>query len=277
MSSTGDQRRRLVVDVLTQSFDDLLHNDPRGFRTKFRKMAADPFAFYRGSACLFYADLADLEDRWADERTSRVWIHGDLHAENFGTYMNSEGLLVFDVNDFDEAYLGHFSWDLRRLVASFALMGWQKALPEDEVRSLAASYLRAYVDQVRQYDATDDDLGEFALRLDNTEGAVHAVLQHARAGTRLALLDSMTIVADQERRFVDSATSRHLNAAERSMVLAAFDRYLGTISRSKRSGRDVYYDVKDVVASTGFGIGSAGLPASNVTVDSTASTDPERL
>jgi uncharacterized protein (DUF2252 family) len=267
VSSSGDQRRRLVVDVLTKSFDDLLRNDPRGFRTKFRKMAADPFAFYRGSACLFYADLADLEDRWADERTSRVWIHGDLHAENFGTYMNSEGQLVFDVNDFDEAYLGHFSWDLRRLVASFALMGWQKALPEDDVRSLAASYLRAYVDQVRQYDATDDDLGEFALRLDNTEGAVHAVLQHARAGTRLALLDSMTIVADQERRFVDSATSRHLNAAERSMVLAAFDRYLGTISRSKRSGRDVYYDVKDVVASTGFGIGSAGLPAYNVLIE----------
>ncbi len=53
-------------------------------------MAADPFAFYRGSACVFYADMGELDDRWADERTSRVWIHGDLHAENFGTYMNSE-------------------------------------------------------------------------------------------------------------------------------------------------------------------------------------------
>ena len=27
--------------------------DPLAFRTKFRKMAADPLAFYRGSACLF--------------------------------------------------------------------------------------------------------------------------------------------------------------------------------------------------------------------------------
>ena len=44
--------------------------DPDAFRTKFRKMAADPFAFYRGSACVFYADVADREDRWADERTS---------------------------------------------------------------------------------------------------------------------------------------------------------------------------------------------------------------
>ena len=41
--------------------------DPDAFRTKFRKMAADPFAFYRGSACVFYADVADREDRWADD------------------------------------------------------------------------------------------------------------------------------------------------------------------------------------------------------------------
>ena len=38
--------------------------DADAFRTKFRKMAADPFAFYRGSACLFYADMATFEDPW---------------------------------------------------------------------------------------------------------------------------------------------------------------------------------------------------------------------
>ncbi|WP_322938432.1 DUF2252 domain-containing protein [Nocardioides bizhenqiangii] len=267
MSSGAAKRRQQVIDVLAHAFDDLLRTDPRGFRTKFRKMAADPFAFYRGSACLFYADMAELDDRWADDRTSRVWIHGDLHAENFGTYMNAEGRLVFDVNDFDEAYLGHFSWDLRRFVASLALMGWQKALPEDEVRRLAAVYLRAYVDQVRRYAETDDDLEEFALRLDNTEGAVHAILQVARAQNRIDLLESMTVVSDHERRFVDDATARHLNASERSMVLAAFERYLETIPPDKRSSRRVFYDVKDVVASTGFGIGSAGLPAYNVLIE----------
>src|SRR5262245_17913995 len=197
--------------------------------------------------------MAKRKEHRADERTSRVWIHGALHAEHFGTYTNCDGVLVFDVNDFDEAYLGHFSWDLRRFVASLALMGWQKALPEDDVRSLAAGYLHAYVDQVRRYDATDDDLDEFALRLDNTDGPVHAVLQAARARTRIGLLDSMTIVRDHERLFVDDATARHLNASERSMVLAAFERYLTTIPPTKRSGRQVFYDVKDVVASTGFG------------------------
>jgi uncharacterized protein (DUF2252 family) len=85
-------------------------------------MASDPFAFYRGSACLFYADVGELADPWADERTRRVWIQGDLHAENFGTYLNDLGVLIFDVNDFDEAYLGHFTWDLQRFAASMALL-----------------------------------------------------------------------------------------------------------------------------------------------------------
>lgn len=267
MGSRDDARSDQIVEVLTEAFEDLLHSDPRGFRTKFRKMAADPFAFYRGSACLFLADVAEIDDAWADERTSRVWIHGDLHVENFGTYMNDEGLLVFDVNDFDEAYLGHFSWDLRRFVASLALMGWQKALPEEDLRELAERYLRAYLDQVRRYCATDDDIGDFSLRLDNTDGPSHAVLLAARAQTRIDMLDSMTVVTDHERRFVDGATARHLNAAERSMVLAAFGRYVETIPESKRFSQAVFYDVKDVVASTGFGIGSAGLPAYNVLIE----------
>ena len=78
----------------------------------------------------------------------------------------------------------------------------------------------------------------------------------------------MTAVSDHERRFVDDATARHLNAAERSMVLAAFDRYLETIPPVEAiRAATVYYDVKDVVASTGFGIGSAGLPAYNVLIE----------
>ena len=113
---------------------DLIERDPRAFRGKFRKMAADPFAFYRGSAPLFYADVDRLEDPWVDEATARVWIQGDLHAENYGTYMDSAGVLVFDVNDFDEAYLGHYTWDLQRMAASLALLGFRKALSDASIR-----------------------------------------------------------------------------------------------------------------------------------------------
>ena len=144
-------RESFIVDCLEQAFSDLMKADPDAFRTKFRKMAADPFAFYRGSACVFYADLDDREDPWADERTGRVWIQGDLHAENFGTYMDGAGKLIFDVNDFDEAFVGHFTWDLQRFAASVALMCWQKALSDSVIRDLITTFARAYLDQVRWF------------------------------------------------------------------------------------------------------------------------------
>jgi uncharacterized protein (DUF2252 family) len=270
MAPGNAKRQDLIVSCLSEAFEPLMKADAEGFRTKFRKMAADPFAFYRGSACLFYADMAQARDRRkdhrADERTSRVWIHGDLHAENFGTYMNSEGVLVFDVNDFDEAYLGHFTWDLRRFLASLALMGWQKALPEEDVRRLSRVYLDAYVDQVRHYVAVESDEA-FALRLDNTDGAVQQVLVTARMCTRVELLDDVTEVVDQERRFARAAGVRELSKTERGKVERAFKRYLTTLSDSKRQQQAVFYDIKDVVGRSGFGIGSAGLPAYNVLIE----------
>jgi uncharacterized protein (DUF2252 family) len=258
-------RQELLVDTLVDAFADLMEADEDAFRVKFRKMAADPWAFYRGSACVFYADLADAEDPWVDERTSRVWIQGDLHAENFGTYLDGEGTLVFDVNDFDEAYLGHFTWDLRRLVASIALMGWRKALPDEAIDDLAAAYLRAYVDQVRWFVDSDRD-HQWALRLDTAEGAVRSSLLSAQLATRIDLLDKQTVVDDYQRRFRVTPSSRRLSRRERRRVEQAYDDYLTTIPESKRLG-SITYALKDVVATSGFGIGSAGLPAYNLLVE----------
>ncbi len=266
MTAPKAKRQTFIVDTLIESFEPLMEADAAAFRAKFRKMASDPFAFYRGSACVFYADMAARREHRSDAQTSRVWIHGDLHAMNFGTYMNAEGVLVFDVNDFDEAYLGHFSWDLRRFVASLALLGWQKALPEDAVRSLARDYLGAYVDQVRHYVGEQRD-EDFALRLDNTDGPIHEVLMGARMSTRADLLNAMTEIVDRDRRFIRGPDVRELSKTERKKVQGAFKRYLGTIPDTKREHRQVFYDIKDVVGRHGFGIGSAGLPAYNVLIE----------
>jgi uncharacterized protein (DUF2252 family) len=264
--TAAPKRQQLIVETFEVAFADLMRADPNGFRTKYRKMAADPFAFYRGSACLFYEDMSHLRDPWTDDRTSRVWIHGDLHAENFGTYMNSDGVLVFDVNDFDEAYLGHFNWDVRRFVASLALMGWQKALPDESIRSLARAYVEAYVDQVRLYVEGKQD-EEFALRMDNTDGHLRSVLLDARMSTRVGLLNANTTIDGNERRFIERTGVRRLGKAEEKRVRQAFDRYLESIPENKRQQRQLFYAVKDVVGRTGFGVGSAGLPAYNVLIE----------
>ncbi|PXY20768.1 DUF2252 domain-containing protein [Prauserella muralis] len=258
-------RRGRIVENLVTAFSDLMAADPAAFRIKFRKMATDPFAFYRGSACLFYSDVARLEDPWADERTSRVWIQGDLHAANFGTYMNSEGTLVFDVNDFDEAYVGHFTWDLQRFAASIALLGWSKALPDDEITSLIRVAADAYAEQVRAFVDGEND-SAFKLHLGSTKGLVRHVLEKARLRTRNDLLNTVTETEGYDRVFRDKPGVRRLGDAERDRVVEAFRRYLDTIPADKRM-RGVAYNVKDVVGRGGFGIGSAGLPAYNVLIE----------
>src|ERR671921_2895971 len=223
---SSDGRQEKIVDVLGDAFSELMLADPEAFRQKFRKMAASPFAFYRGSACLFYADIKGEEDRWANECTSRVWIQGDLHAENFGTYLAGDGVFVFDVNDFDEAYLGHFTWDIKRMVASVALLAWSKAISDDDIASLIRTYVLSYVEQVRYFVESDQD-HEYALRLDTTDGRVHEILRQTRQNTRIALLDSITLIDENfDRRFPRSPGGRDLDDKERASVQGAFEGHL---------------------------------------------------
>jgi uncharacterized protein (DUF2252 family) len=260
-----EQRGEEIVSVLADAFGDLIEADERAFRRKFRKMAASPFAFYRGSAPLFYADVAKRDDPWADERTGRVWIQGDLHAENFGTYMDSAGILVFDVNDFDEAFLGHFTWDLQRMAASLALLGFAKALSDEAIERMIREYADAYLDQVRAFSTGDKD-SDFRLTLENTDGVLNDVLLAARMETRVDLLGRATTVEGAERHFGAGAGVRRLEDDERAEVEEAFAAYLDTIPDVKRQ-HSVSYAVKDVVGRAGFGIGSAGLPAYSLLVE----------
>ncbi|BFU47135.1 DUF2252 domain-containing protein [Krasilnikovia sp. MM14-A1004] len=257
-------RADFIIDVLTREFGELMALDPAAFRRKFRKMAASPFAFYRGSASLFYADQTGgyADDSFLDERTSRVWIHGDLHAENFGTYMNSSGQLVFNVNDFDEAYVGPFSWDLKRFSASVALIGYSKALSDDVITELVTTFARAYLVELRAIAAGGDDaIG--SITLENADGVLRRVLQQARLNTRVDLLAGQTTIDDYERRFSLGDGVYEIDDAVRATVVAAFDAYLATLPEH----RAVATNIKDVVLRKGVGIGSAGLPSYNLLLE----------
>ncbi|MEU9827006.1 DUF2252 domain-containing protein [Micromonospora chersina] len=268
MTQSADKRSAFIVDVLTDEFGASMAIDPAAFRRKFRKMAASPFAFYRGSASLFYADQRGdfASDRFLDERTSRVWIHGDLHAENFGTYMNASGQLVFNVNDFDEAYVGPFSWDLKRFAASVALLGYAKALSDRVIGELVAAFARSYLAELRAIAAGGDDaIG--SITLENADGVLRRVLQQARLNTRVDLLATQTTIDDYDRRFSLVDGVHEIDAATRERVCAAYEAYLDTRPASAARLRPVAARIKDVVLRKGVGIGSAGLPSYNLLLE----------
>src|ERR1700738_3437507 len=78
-------------------------------RLKYAKMETDAFSFFRGTAHLFFRDWpldAALDD------APLVWVCGDLHLENFGSFYGDAGRAYFDGNDFDEAALAPARWGL---------------------------------------------------------------------------------------------------------------------------------------------------------------------
>jgi uncharacterized protein (DUF2252 family) len=144
-------------------------------------------------------------------------------------------------------------------------MCWQKALSDHQIASLIETFTHAYLDQVRWFADADNDWS-FSLNLGTARGAVLSALQSARLSTRAGMLDRLTVVDEWDRRFRDLPGVIRLDAAEREKVVEAFNRYLETIPEAQRF-RGIAYDVKDVIAKTGFGIGSAGLPAYTVLIE----------
>jgi hypothetical protein len=108
------------IQDATNSFEAWLAKQlpivPRDIQTKHASMAAAAFPFFRAT---FY--------RWV-----QLWPHvckelaqapkllavGDLHVENFGTWRDSEGRLIWGVNDLDESWPAPYTIDLVRLIAS---------------------------------------------------------------------------------------------------------------------------------------------------------------
>src|SRR5262245_45736128 len=71
-------------------------------RLKHQQMSADIFDFMRAT---FYRWLELWSERCADlAKAPTVLAVGDLHVENFGTWRDAEGRLVWGINDFDEAF-----------------------------------------------------------------------------------------------------------------------------------------------------------------------------
>jgi uncharacterized protein (DUF2252 family) len=106
---------------------------------KYGRMLVSPFAFLRGSAVVMAADLAHTPTSGL-----QVMLCGDAHLSNFGLFASPERRLVFDLNDFDEAFPGPWEWDVKRLAASAAVAGRDNGFSDKTNRNLAQAAVEAY-------------------------------------------------------------------------------------------------------------------------------------
>jgi hypothetical protein len=110
-------------------------------RLKHEQMAKSVFAFLRATfyswACQWPKVCAELND------VPRVLAVGDLHIENFGTWRDAEGRMIWGVNDFDEAARMPYTIDLVRLVTSAILAKKEDGL-SIEAKDAASAVLDGY-------------------------------------------------------------------------------------------------------------------------------------
>lgn len=108
---------------------------------KYQAMAKDPFYFFRGTAHLFYEDLAPVSIL---PKAPLTWVCGDLHLENFGSYKGDNRLVYFDLNDFDEATLAPATWELTRMVTSICVALNTMGIAQAESKNMTLLFLKSY-------------------------------------------------------------------------------------------------------------------------------------
>ncbi|HEY4163394.1 MAG TPA: DUF2252 family protein [Dongiaceae bacterium] len=113
----------------------------RDLRLKHRRMTADPFSFLRGTYFRWLEIWPEVCPELAD--APRLLAVGDLHVENFGTWRDSEGRLVWGVNDVDETAPGTYTLDLVRLATS-ALLAYRQGHLTIAPKSACKAILKGY-------------------------------------------------------------------------------------------------------------------------------------
>ncbi len=113
---------------------------------RYARMLSSEFAFYRGAAAVMASDLS-----YSPNTHLTVQLAGDAHLANFGGYASPDRTFVFDVNDFDETLPGPFEWDLKRLVASFAVAGRSRGFDAATRAEILKRVVKSYREAVTTF------------------------------------------------------------------------------------------------------------------------------
>jgi len=238
------------------------------------RMAASPFAYYRGAALPMAADLAALP-----QTPLHVQLCGDAHLANFGGFASPERELVFDINDFDETAPGPFEWDVKRLGASLEIAGRSRGFGAKECRRIVLNGVGTYREAMREF-AAMGKLDIWYAKLGVTEilgrwgqGAGGRALKNFQRGVdkaeskdRLKARDKLTKVVEGELRFLSDppllvpVEEIYSDPAEaeivESSVHGALDTYRETLSSDRRRLLNEYRYVD--LARKVVGVGSVG-------------------
>jgi len=220
---------------------------------KAARMCASPLAMLRGSAPLFY-EILEGHPALREGPAGEGWLVGDAHLENFGAFRSgalstaeskesrAREAIVFDLNDFDDAFVGPWHLDVLRLVTSLILGGRETGADGLTTLKLCDALVGAYVGAAFH-----------RKRAPAPPRAVTALIDQVRKRTRQELLDARTEIVRGQRRFVRGPRYETLPQKLRLKAERAFQKYAKSLPRAERMPEEALsvIDVAFRVAGTG--------------------------
>lgn len=245
----------MAIDAVSRVLRFNAGRDPERVQLKYAAMRASPSAFLRGTCHLFYDRLPR---DGVFRKAPAVWVCGDLHLENFGSYKADNRLVYFDLSDFDEAALAPATWDLVRLLTSLRIGANGLHADNRRAGALCRVFLGAYAAALA--------LGKaYWVERDTAHGSVRELLDGLRSGSRAAFLDSRTTLKGKTRVLrVDGTKALPASGLQRESVLGFMREF------AKGQAEPGQFRVLDVARRVA-GTGSLGLDRYSVLVKGSGS------
>ncbi|MBT0667864.1 DUF2252 family protein [Novosphingobium profundi] len=247
---TGQARREHVRATILEDHAERLFGHAPGTQLKFEELAGDLYKFFRGTALVFYRDIAGT-----DAALPKVLLLGDVHPGNFGVMPNRDNVPIFSVNDFDEVTYGPYSWDLKRGATGFYLAAkCAGGLKKPQRRAVTASFLRGYIEGLAHFAEHETEAHE-VMRWNNAPPIIVRLFEQAACSRDAWLLkkhqgeDRRGFRASEDLEPVSSRTEE-------------FQGYIDALAEANglaRGGRYADLKVKDVALRHGAGTASLGL------------------
>jgi uncharacterized protein (DUF2252 family) len=214
-----------------------------------------------------------------------VVLDGDAHLGNFGLYGTPQRELVFDLNDFDEAIVGPWEWDLKRLTASVNVAGRENGLSASERAAAVRQTVMGYQKNMRRLETMGTldiwYLHSFPGRANilrkvpaKAQAVIEKVVAKALASHNQSLLEK---VAGKDgaglwRFREDPPILTRVSAAKKESLINALETYSLTLTHERRYMLS-RYRVADA-AHRVVGIGSVGTRAYLLLLMGKTDSDP---
>ncbi|QRY55466.1 DUF2252 domain-containing protein [Sphingobacterium siyangense] len=234
---------------------------------RYERLMESPFAFYRGNAALMASHLVQMP-------SSKLYLQacGDCHLLNFGGFATPERKIVFDINDFDETAVAPWEWDLKRLVASFAIAGDCKGFSTRECHDAAwtvANSYRKHMDEFADMSALQIWYAQISIVDIIKSGKIKDARQFDPKAIKRAItaephereLAKFTFEKNGNPRIKDTPPLVFHVTPEKehaffSQAEKAYDRYVKTLPLDRRTLLQLY-NIRDVAMKV-VGVGSVG-------------------